>query len=312
MAVNNNAAAVLLTLTAFAHGREVIVSRGEAVEIGGGFRVPDVLRESGARLVEVGTTNRTYAADFEHAVTPETAAFLRVHTSNFRITGFVHQPSLEEMVEVGKRLQVLVIHDVGSGCLLDTRAFGLSQEPRPQDSIQAGADLVCFSGDKLLGGPQAGIIIGKKQHIERLKRHPLARALRLDKLTLAALEVTLLHYVKGEALQKVPVWQMLSATSASLKRRAQRWARSIGPSARVLAGKSAVGGGSLPGEELPTWLCAIPGPSEQIESLAQRLRKGSPSVLARIEGGSLVLDPRTVQPKEERDLLSALKRSMGA
>ena len=310
IAVNNNAAAVLLGLTALAQGKEVIVSRGEAVEIGGGFRIPDVLRQSGATLVEVGTTNRTYARDFNQAITERTGALLRVHTSNFRVSGFVHTPTIQEMVVSARTASVPLLHDIGSGCLLDSRVYGLAEEPRPQDSLAAGADLVFFSGDKLLGGPQAGIIAGKKQYVEALQRHPLARAVRLDKMTLAALAATLLHYVKGEAPQKVPVWQMISAPLADLDRRAKRWARAVGPKARVVDGLSTIGGGSLPGEEIPSRVLAIPGEGQELEALAQRLRQGTPPVLARIEHQHLILDPRTVLPGEDAYLVAALRGAM--
>ena len=310
MALNNNAAAVLLGLTALAQGKEVIVSRGEAVEIGGGFRIPDVLRQSGATLVEVGTTNRTYARDFDAAITEETGALLRVHTSNFKVTGFVHSPTLEELVASAARAGVPLLHDIGSGCLLDARTFGLEAEPRPQDSIAGGADLVFFSGDKLLGGPQAGIVAGKRRYVELLQRHPLARAVRLDKMTLAALAATLLHYVKGEAPAKVPVWQMIGAPIALLERRAKRWARSIGHGAQVVDGLSTIGGGSLPGEEIPSRVLAIPGSGEALERLAQRLRHANPPVIARIEQHRLVLDPRTVLPGQDAALLAALQGAL--
>ena len=310
MAVNNNASALLLAFMALAQGKEVIISRGEAVEIGGGFRIPDVLKQSGAHLVEVGTTNRTYAADFEQAVTENTAGFLRVHTSNFKVSGFVHSPSMEEMVAAGARLQVPVLHDIGSGCLLDTREFGLAQEPTPQDSIKAGTDLCFFSGDKLLGGPQAGIIVGKAAYVEALKRHPLARAVRLDKLTLAALAVTLLHYVRGEAVRKVPVWRMISSTVPDLERRARQWARAAGEGARVIDGASTIGGGSLPGEVLPSRVVAIAGSGSRVLALAQRLRQGPPAVIGRVEGDKLLLDPRTVLPEQDKALVGALRAAL--
>ena len=312
MSVNNNASAVLLALMAMAQAKEVIVSRGEAVEIGGGFRIPDVMKQSGARLVEVGTTNRTYVADFERAVTEDTAAFLRVHTSNFKVSGFVHSPSLEEMVECGARRRLPVLHDIGSGCLPDTREFGLGHEPTPQESVQVGIDLSFFSGDKLLGGPQAGIVVGKRKYVEILKGHPMARAVRLDKLTLAALAVTLLHYVKGEAVRKIPVWQMIAASKQQLNRRARRWARAAGEGARVIDGASTVGGGSLPGEVLPSRVLAIGGSGARLLALAQRLRQGSPAVLARIDGDLLLLDPRTVLPEQDSALIGALKTAQSS
>ena len=228
MVVNNNASAVLLALAALASGKEVIVSRGEAVEIGGGFRIPDVLRQSGATLVEVGTTNRTYARDFETAINERTGAILSVHASNFRVTGFTHSPTLAELVEVGRGHGVPVLHDLGSGCLLDTSQFGLAPEPMPQESVRAGVSLGFFSGDKLLGGPQAGIIIGTREAVDVVSRHPLARAVRIDKISMAALAATLLHYVRGEALSEVPVWRMIAATELDLKSRASEWAGAHG------------------------------------------------------------------------------------
>ncbi|MEE9284943.1 MAG: L-seryl-tRNA(Sec) selenium transferase, partial [Dehalococcoidia bacterium] len=310
LAVNNNAAAVMLALNALAHGREVIVSRGEAVEIGGGFRIPDILQQSGAGLVEVGTTNRTYLSDYERAVTDETAAFLKVHPSNFRISGFTHEASLEELVAAGAKRRVAVLHDLGSGCLLETADFGLAHEPTPQESIAAGVDLVFFSGDKLLGGPQAGIIVGKAAHVQAVAAHPLVRALRLDKVTLAALEATLLHYVKGEAAREVPVWRMVAAALPALERRARRWARAVGEGARVEDTSSTIGGGSLPGELLPSRALAIHGAGQMLEATARRLRQGTPPVLARIEHERLLLDPRTVAPEDDRAVAEALRNAL--
>ena len=229
LVVNNNASALLLALVGLAHGHEVIVSRGEAVEVGGGFRIPDVMRQSGATLVEVGTTNRTYARDYRDAVSPQTAALLKVHASNFRISGFTHAATLEELVALGRDRELPVLHDLGSGCLLETKDLGLAHEPMPQESIAAGADLALFSGDKLLGGPQAGIIAGKRTVVERLARHPLARALRMDKLNLAALSATLLHYLRGEAPQKIPVWRMLSSAEHDVRAPRRRVGRADRP-----------------------------------------------------------------------------------
>ena len=243
LVVNNNAAAVLLGLTALARGKEVIVSRGEEVEIGGGFRIPEVLLQSGASLVEVGTTNRTYASDYESAITSNTAALLKVHASNFRIEGFTESASVGELVEIGKRHGIPVLHDIGSGCLLHTEEFGLLHEPTPQESITAGADLVFFSGDKLLGGPQAGIVVGKKALVRRLEAHPLARALRVDKMSVAALGATLLHYIRGEAEGKVPIWRMIATSAEELEDRAYHWQSAIGGRARIVRDRSTIGGG---------------------------------------------------------------------
>ena len=314
LVVNNNASAVLLGLSAIASGREVIVSRGEAVEIGGGFRIPDVLRQSGAVLAEVGTTNRTYVADYQNASTPETGAYLKVHTSNFRVTGFTHEATVEELVALGADRDIPVLHDQGSGCLLDTTRFGMAVEPMVQDSIAAGADLVFFSGDKLLGGPQAGIVAGKRSLVSRLTRHPLARAVRIDKLSLAALTATLLHYLKGEALAKVPIWRMISASPEALETRAGGWQRIAGDGSQVVQGLSTIGGGSLPGESLPTWLLSIGAEAtpEGAQGLAARLRGAETPVIARIEDDRVLLDPRTVLPSEEDYLLASLKSALGA
>lgn len=308
LAVNNNAAAVLLVLSALARGREVIVSRGQAVEIGGGFRVPEVLRQSGARLVEVGTTNRTYLRDYEAAIGLETALLLRVHRSNFALVGFTHDVGLAELVELGHTRGLIVVDDLGSGTLQETADFGLAHEPMVQESIQAGADLACFSGDKLLGGPQAGLIVGRATLVEQLERHPLARAVRLDKMTLAALEATLHHYLRGEVLREVPIWRMISAPSEEVGRRARRLRRRLarrGLQAAVVQSESAVGGGSLPGQMLPTWALRIEGPMAP-EEVAGRLRRHDPPIVARIEEGGLLLDVRTVLPEQEKDLVEGL------
>ena len=312
IAVNNNASAVLLGLAAIAVGKEVIVSRGEAVEIGGGFRVPDVLAQSGCTLVEVGTTNRTYVADYESAITENTGALLKVHASNFRIVGFTHAPTTEELAALGKRRGVPLLHDLGSGCLLDTAQFGLAHEPMPQESIAAGADLAFFSGDKLLGGPQTGLVAGKRDLVQRLARHPLARAVRLDKLSLAALTATLLHYVKGEAIREIPAWRMIAAPLPGLRRRALHWARAIGPKAAVVKGESTVGAGSLPGETLPTWLVALDaaGLDGGPDGLAERLRAARPPVIARIQDNRVVLDPRTVLAADEQALVKICQEAL--
>ncbi|MFQ5827121.1 MAG: L-seryl-tRNA(Sec) selenium transferase [Dehalococcoidia bacterium] len=311
MVVNNNASALLLALTALARRKEVIISRGQAVEIGGGVRIPEVLRQSGARLVEVGTTNRTYARDYEAAITPRTAALLRVHSSNFKVIGFTCAVPLREMVELTHRHSLLLLDDLGSGCLLDTAQFGLDHEPMIQESIALGADLVFSSGDKLMGGPQAGIIVGQQALVERLKRHPLARAVRIDKISLAGLAATLIHYLKGEALSRLPVWQMLSPSLEELESRSQTWAGVLPGWAEVVDGESVVGGGSLPGNTLPTRLVAIKGRGKQAkiaQTLAEALRRGKPPVLARVDRDTLFLDPRTVLSEEDEALLLALRR----
>jgi L-seryl-tRNA(Ser) seleniumtransferase len=308
--VNNNAAAVLLILTALARGKEVIVSRGHLVEIGGGFRMPAVMRQSGACLVEVGTTNRTYIQDYEEAITEETALLMSVHRSNFRLTGFVHEPELGQLVELAEKRGLLVVDDLGSGALLNTSAYGLAHEPTLQESVAQGVALVSASGDKLLGGPQAGIIVGREDAVAKLKRHPLTRALRVDKTTLAGLQATLLHYLKGEAEEKVPVWRMMATSTETIERRAVDWVEKlmeVGIAARVVDGCSTVGGGSLPGEILPTKLVAIKVDSP--DELARHLRAGHPPVIGRIEDDLFLLDPRTVLAEEDEVLIEAIRRS---
>jgi L-seryl-tRNA(Ser) seleniumtransferase len=311
LVVNNNAAAVLLCLMALARDREVIISRGQLVEIGGGFRIPEVLAASGARLVEVGTTNRTHLSDYRAAVGPATAALLRVHSSNFRQIGFTAEVSLAELVALGEEHGLPVIDDLGSGTLLDTTLFGLAYEPRVQDSVQAGATLVTFSGDKLLGGPQAGLIVGKQAAVARLRQHPLTRALRVDKTTLAALAATLSHYLRGQAQEKTPVWRMIAAQPEDLAARAREWAerlRAAGLRAEIWLGESTVGGGSLPGETLPTHLLALPGlPADR---LAANLRRQDPPIVARIVQDAVCLDPRTVLPEQDESLLAAVQAAV--
>lgn len=314
---NNNAAAVYLTLAAHCQDRAVLISRSQLVEIGGGFRIPDVLRQSGAHLVEVGTTNRTHLADFAAAVTPATAAILRVHSSNFRQIGFVAMPGLGELAALAHERALLLIDDLGSGTLLDTAPFGLAPEPTVQDSIAAGADLVTFSGDKLLGGPQAGIIVGAAAAIAALRRHPLARALRVDKLTLAALEATLQSYRRGRALEEIPVWRMIAAATEQLGVRAAAWQARLagaGIAADIWPGESAVGGGSLPGETLPTHLLAVAAPAP--DELAAALRARRPAIVCRIQRDHLLFDPRTVLPEQEEYMLTevvkAVKMTTGA
>ncbi len=312
LVVNNNASAIALSLAAVAESKEVIVSRGEAVEIGGGFRIPDVLSQSGARLVAVGTTNRTYVSDYESAISDEIGALLKVHASNFRVVGFTHAPAITDLVELGAKHGVPVLNDLGSGCLLETSEFGLAHEPTVQESVAAGCDLLFFSGDKLLGGPQAGIVVGKKELVSRLEHHPLARAVRIDKLGLAALTATLIHYLKEEATSAIPIWRMIASSSNELKRRATRWKRAIGSNSSLMQGESAIGGGSLPDETLPTWLVTMSAANATggTEALASRLRQSDPPVMARIQDDLVVLDPRTVLPEEERALVRVVKAAV--
>ncbi|HEY87909.1 MAG TPA: L-seryl-tRNA(Sec) selenium transferase [Dehalococcoidia bacterium] len=311
LVVNNNASAVLLALTALARKKEVIVSRGQAVEIGGGFRIPEVMRQSGAKLVEVGTTNCTYLADYEQAINPRTAALIRVHSSNFKLLGFTYSVTLEELVALGHRYHLPVFDDLGSGCLLDTTKFGLDPEPMVQQSIALGVELALFSGDKLLGGPQAGIIVGKKHIIDKLKRHPLVRAVRIDKIRLAGLSATLIHYLENEAVIKVPVWRMLSTPLEEIEKRARLYAQALASSARIIEGESMIGGGSLPGGTLPTRLLALGGQGKRknkdlAQAIAQRLRCQEPPIVGRISDNLLLLDPRSVLPEEDETVLESL------
>jgi L-seryl-tRNA(Ser) seleniumtransferase len=308
LAVNNNASALLLLLRTFAAGREVVVSRGQLVEIGGGVRIPDLMQEQGVALVEVGTTNRTYTRDYERAITERTAALMLVHRSNFRITGYTFDPPIEELAALARSRGVLLLDDVGSGTLLDTAPFGLGHEPMVQERVAAGADVVCFSGDKLVGGPQAGYIVGRKPLIDRIKQMPLLRALRVDKATLAGIEATLRHYRRGDALERIPIWRAIAAPVSDMDRRARAWRARLGPAdARldVVDAASPVGGGALPDLALPTRALAVevPNPNE----LARALRLGEPPVVARVEGDRVLLDPRTVMPGEEDALLDALQ-----
>lgn len=309
LAVNNNASAILLGLSALSVGKEVIVSRAEAVEIGGGFRIPDVLKQSGAKLIDVGTTNRTYLRDYEDAITENTAALLKVHTSNFRVEGFTSEVEPSELVALSKEKGIPVLHDVGSGALLPTEAYGLAHEPTPQESIAAGVGLVFFSGDKLLGGPQSGMVVGTSELVRRLERHPLARAIRIDKMSLAGLTATLLHYLKQEAESEIPIWRMISAGEQEIKDRVERWKSQLALPGEVISSKSAVGGGSLPGETLPTWVLALSceGSAGGSEAVMRNLREAKPPVIARIEDDRVILDPRTVLPEEEDSLLTALR-----
>ena len=309
--VNNNAAATLLVLTALAAGREVIVSRGELVEIGGGFRVPDVMAQSGALLREVGTTNRTRAADYAAAISDRTALILRVHPSNFRIEGFTERPGLDELVALGRRFDVPVVEDIGSGYLGGTGAVrppALRDEPAVADSIAAGADVVMFSGDKLLGGPQSGIVAGRQQLVSQVRTHPLMRALRVDKLTYAALEATLAEFDAGRAAATVPVSRMLALTVDEIDTRARDLAArldSLGLQSVVMDGESTVGGGSAPGSTLPTRLVAVTDRNSSAATLELRLRSYTIPIVARIENDRVLLDLRTVDPDDDATIAAA-------
>jgi L-seryl-tRNA(Ser) seleniumtransferase len=313
--VNNCAAAVLLALATLARGKEVLVSRGQLVEIGDAFRMPDVMRLSGARLVEVGTTNRTRIEDYERAITPKTGALLKVHASNFQVVGFTEEVEVEPLAALAHRHQIPLIEDLGSGALLDTRPFGLKPEPRVQHSLRAGADLVLCSGDKLLGGPQCGLILGTTALVARVIRHPLARVVRVDKMTLAALAATLQVYLRGDAPEQIPIWHMLAARGEELRARAEAWARALPPEeadVEVVAGESTVGGGSLPGETLPTFVLSVRPRRARVVAVATRLRAGDTPVVARIEANRLLLDPRTVLPSQDSALLAQLQWALNA
>ena len=316
LVVNNNAAAVFLILNTLAAGREVIVSRGELIEIGGAFRLPDIMARSGAALREVGTTNRTRIEDYEAAIRPETALLLRVHPSNYRIRGFTERPELAEMVSLARRYRLPLVEDIGSGCLLDLRPFGIQEEPVAQDSVHAGVDLLCFSGDKILGGPQSGIIAGARPWIEPLCRNPLLRTFRVEKLIYGALEATLASYRTGRHLEEIPVLRMISSTPGGLKSRARRFARQLRK--RVPAeiqiglfeGESVVGGGSCPDCDLPTTLVGIESGRHSPDAIESRLRAQNPPVILRVEENRPLVDLRTVFPEQEAALLAALSQSL--
>ncbi len=309
LAVNNNAAAVLLAINTLAEGKEVIVSRGELVEIGDSFRIPDIMRRAGGILKEVGTTNRTYLRDYEAAIGGATAMLLKVHPSNFRILGFAADVPVSELVTLGKQRGLPVVEDVGSGALLDLSQVGLSKEPLPSESVRAGADLVTFSGDKLLGGPQAGLIVGKRSLVEQLRLNPLARAVRIDKLSLAALEATLrLCLDEGRAFSRIPVLRALAMPLHEIDQRARRLCDQIAAlasghlKASIIDGTSEVGGGALPLEALPTRLVAVQAPDLTAQALEERLRRSDPPVMVRIKDDQVLLDPRTVSDEELEEL----------
>lgn len=308
LVVNNNAAAVLLILSALANRRRVIISRSQLVEIGGGFRVPDVMVQSGAKLVEVGTTNRVHITDFQEALQEPAALVLKAHHSNFRLVGFTSEPDLAELSEVAHQAGVFLVDDLGSGVLIETTRYGLIHEPTIQESLQAGADVVCFSGDKLLGGPQAGIIVGKKPLLDRIRKHPLARAVRADKLCLAALSATLLHYLRDDYEREVPIWQMISKPADQIKARAERWRDVVGQG-EIIESQSTIGGGSLPGESLATYALALK--IDQPNRILAQLRKQKPPIIGRVENDRVLLDPRTVLPDQEGALLVGLQNVLG-
>ena len=306
LVLNNNAAAVFLALEAHARGREVLVARGESIEIGGGFRIPDILQASGARLRDVGTTNRTRVGDFASAVTERTVAIMRVHPSNFAQVGFTESPDPGELASLARECGLLLINDLGSGALLDTSAYGLAREPLIGEALAAGADLVTFSGDKLLGGPQAGVIVGAAEVVEPIARRPLARAFRPDKMTIAALRATLGHYLRDEAVETVPVWQMIATGVDELRERAQRVTRGAS-GVRLVESSAAVGGGALPGQVLPSVAIELANPPGGADALTRRLRSASRPVIGRIHAGCLRLDMRTVLSRDEAALRETLQ-----
>ena len=319
LVVNNNASAVVLALMALAQGKEVLISRGQLVEIGGGFRIPDIMAQSGAKLIEVGTTNRTYVRDYEQAISPDQLGLiLSVHYSNYQITGFTTQPTLAELAELAHQHNVPFMEDLGSGTLLDTSSFGLAHEPTIQESIAAGVDIVTASGDKLLGGPQAGLILGRTHLIDRLKKHPLTRAIRVDKTTLAALQATLLAYLENSVTTEIPVWRMIAFEKQALAKRSRMWLSELKnepmppeTSLEIIDTTSTVGGGSLPGQTLPTKALSIA--TSSVSHLTDHLRlpqMALPPVIARIEADRLLLDPRTVLPEQDKTLIKAIKHAL--
>jgi len=314
LVVNNNAAAVLLVLNALSEGKEAIVSRGELIEIGGEFRIPDVMEKSGARLREVGTRNRTRLSDYERAIGPETGIILKVHTSNFRIMGFTEEAGLDSLVALGKKHHIPVVDDLGSGCLIELDRYGLEREPTVRDCLAAGADVVTFSGDKLLGGPQAGIILGKRAFLERIRKNPLNRALRIDKLTLAALEATMVKYLRpAEALADIRVLRALTEPVLDVKKRAKRLAAMLrralpkGLEIQLITGVSMAGGGALPTREIPTVLVALRAQSLSAAALEEHLRRRETPVIVRVADDQVLLDVRTLDPEEFAEIRDALK-----
>lgn len=315
LVVNNNAAAVLLTLGTLAKGKEVIVSRGQLVEIGGSFRVPEVMAASSAQLVEVGTTNKTYLKDYASAITENTAVLLKVHTSNYRVIGFTHETSTAELVALGKERGIPVVEDLGSGFLVNLESYGITGEPNVQELVRQGVDVVTFSGDKLLGGPQAGIIVGRKEYVSLMKKNPLTRALRVDKLTMSALEATLREYLDSDrVLQDNPTLRMLTTPAEQLKKEAEKMKKLLqkelpGVEVAVEQGYSQAGGGSLPTTDIPTYLVTLHSEAISEDKVAEKLRQGEPAVLVRIAQGKIILDVRTILPGEEELLVEACSQA---
>jgi L-seryl-tRNA(Ser) seleniumtransferase len=303
--VNNNASAVMLVLAALARRKRVVISRTQLVEIGGGFRIPEVLQQSGAKLYEIGTTNRVHLNDYEEAVQDSNAVILRAHHSNYKIIGFTTEPPLSDLVNLAKRNSNLVIDDLGSGAILDTSQFGVGHEPTVQESLQAGVDIVCFSGDKLFGGPQAGIILGNKKVIQKIKKHPFARAVRADKFCMAALEATISHYIKGEALEKIPVWKMISMPVEHCEKRVLNWINVL-KCGEMMDEYSTIGGGSMPQEMLPTKVLAIK--IKKINSFMKALRGLEKPIIARVVQDQVIFDPRTILPAQEQTFIKEMQQ----
>jgi L-seryl-tRNA(Ser) seleniumtransferase len=307
LVVNNNAGAVMLILAALANRKKVAISRSQLVEIGGGFRIPEVMRLSGAKLLEIGTTNRTHLEDYRSAIKEGASLILLAHQSNFKIIGFTSAPDLTEITQLARENNIPTVFDLGSGALLAMEDFGLKHEMTVQEALQAGVDVVSFSGDKLLGGPQAGLIVGKAELIARIRKHPFYRALRADKLCLAALNATLLAYLKGKACQQIPILSMLSNTADELKAKAEAWQKQLGTGS-VVPSLSTIGGGSLPEQEVATWCLALkPG---SLSRFSRRLRQADPAIIGKIENNQLLFDPRTVLPEQEGVLLEQLKQAL--
>ncbi|HSM23799.1 MAG TPA: L-seryl-tRNA(Sec) selenium transferase [Anaerolineaceae bacterium] len=305
MVVNNNAAAVLLILSALANRKNVVIARSQLIEIGGGFRIPDVMRQSGAKLVEVGTTNRVRVSDYENALQNPVGLVMRAHHSNFKILGFTEEPSLDEIVAISHQYGSPVVDDLGSGTFIDTSQFGLPREPTILDSVKADTDIISFSGDKLLGGPQAGIILGKKELIQKIKTHPLARAIRPDKICLAGLTATLTHYLHDESVQKIPIWQMISQTPQQIQTRALNWKEEL-EFGEVLPSLSTIGGGSLPEETLPTYVLSLEIPKPDL--FMKKLRSLDFPIIARLEENKILFDPRTVLENQESEFVLGLQK----
>jgi L-seryl-tRNA(Ser) seleniumtransferase len=304
LVVNNNASAVLLVLSALANKQRVVIARSQLVEIGGGFRVPDVMKQSGAKLVEVGTTNKVRLSDYREAFEERTALVMRAHRSNFKIVGFTEEPEMSEIVEVAHMKHVLVVDDLGSGALVDTAKYGLAHEPTVQESLESGVDILCFSGDKLLGGPQAGIIVGRRELLARIKKHPLARAVRADKTCLAGVTATLSHYLKDEADREIPILRMMSMRAEQVRVRVEAWREALGQG-EVIESESTVGGGSLPEESMPTFVLALDVKSP--DKFLRKMREANPPVIARAANDRVLLDPRTVFEEQDAAIISTLR-----